>query len=248
MCIRDRVKGDLKDPSSWFDICDSVDGVVHAAAAWGDQMGNIDRQTVEAVLPRLRSEERTKAFVYTGGCWLYGETGNSVAKEDSAFNPLASFAWTIPSIELVLSTTHVRGMVIHPAMVYERDGGVFEHIFEDARNLGYARVVRGEFVRWPLIHRTDLAQLYVLMLERGNQGDIYNAATNHGVTIGKITRTIASRLGINADPVVCDTKTAIEEYGSWAEGYALDQQISGEKARFQLKWRPEYEDVFAEIS
>ena len=99
------VQGDLKDPSRWIDICDSVDGVVHAAAVWGDQMGNIDRQTIEAVLPRLRSDERTKAFVYTGGCWLYGETGNSVATEDSAFNPLASFAWTIPSIELVLSTT-----------------------------------------------------------------------------------------------------------------------------------------------
>lgn len=242
------VPGDLKDPEKWIDTCDRVDGVVHAAAAWGDQMGSIDRQTVNAILQRLQSGNTTKAFLYTGGCWLYGETGNSVATEDSVFNSLASFAWSIPTLQLVLSAPNVRGMVIHPAMVYERDGGVFKHIFEDAKNLGYVRVIRGENVRWPLVHRMDLARLYVLMLEGGEQGDVYNAATNLGVPIGVITRAIANRLGIKTDPVVCDTKTAMYEIGSWAEGYALDQQMSGEKARLQLGWCPEYVDVIAEIT
>lgn len=242
------VKGDLKNPTKWIDVCDSVDGVVHAAAVWGNQMGSIDRQVVDAVLSRLQLGDLTKAFVYTGGCWLYGETGNTVATEDSEFAPLASFAWSVPTIKRVLSASSVRGMVIHPAMVYERDGGVFEHIFEDAKNLGYVRVIRGENIRWPLVHRMDLAKVYALMLERGKQGDVFNAATNHGVSIGKTTRAIASRLGINSSPVVCDTKTAIREIGSWADGYALDQQMSGEKARLQLGWRPEYKDVIAEIS
>jgi len=68
------------------------------------------------------------------------------------------------------------------------------------------------------------------MLENGKQGDVYNAVTNHGVEIGKITRAIGNRLGIKSQPAVCDTKTAMAEIGSWAEGYALDQQLSGEKA------------------
>jgi len=242
------VKGDLADPTTWISICDSVDGIVHAAAVWGDQMGKIDRQTVEAILSRLHSGGITKAFVYKGGCWLYGETGDSVATEESPFSPLASFAWSLDSIKLVLKATHVRGMVIHPAMVYERDGGVFEQIFEDVKNHGYARVVGGENVRWPLVHRIDLAQVYALMLERGQSGDMYNVATNDGVPIGAITRAITSRLGIDSEPVVYDTKTAISEIGSWAEGYALDQQMSGAKARSELGWRPLYEDVFAEIS
>ena len=211
-------------------------------------MGSIDRQTVEAILSRLQSGGKPKAFVYTGGCWMYGATGDLVATEDTPFNPLASFAWAVPTIQSVLTATHVRGMVIHPAMVYERDGGVFERVFEDAKSLGYVRVVRGENVRWPLVHRTDLAQVYALMLERGEQGDVYNVATNHGVSIGTITRAIANRLGIESEPVVCDTKSAIAEIGSWAEGYALDQQMSGAKARSVLGWCPKYEDVFAEIS
>ena len=242
------VTGDIENPCNWIDICDSIDGVVHAAAVRRDKMGTIDRQVVEAVLSRLSSEASPKAFIYTGGCWLYGETGNSIATEETIFNPLASFAWTIPTMQSVLSAKFVRGMVIHPAMVYERDGGVFEHIFEDAKKLGYVRVIRGEHVRWPLIHRMDLARLYVSMLEQGKHGNVYNGATNHGVTIGEITRTIAKRLGIDSDPVVLDTKTAIREIGSWAEGYAIDQQMSGEKARIQLGWCPDYEDIISEIA
>lgn len=46
----------------------------------------------------------------------------------------------------------------------------------------------------------------------------------------------------------CDIKTAVSEIGSWAEGYRLDQRMSGEKARLQLGWWPEYEDVIAEVS
>ena len=242
------VKGDLKDPAHWIDTCDDVDGIVHAAAVWGDQMGSVDRQTVEAILSRLQSGGKPKAFVYTGGCWMYGETGDLVATEDTPFNPLASFAWAVPTIQSVLTATDIRGMVIHPAMVYERDGGVFERVFEDAKNLGYVRVVGSENVRWPLVHRLDLAQAYALMLEQGEHGDVYNIATNHGVSIGALTRAIANRLGIESDPVLYDTKKAMTEIGSWAEGYALDQQMSGAKARSVLGWRPKYEDVFTEIS
>jgi len=242
------VAGDLREPSAWISCCDQVDGVVHAAAAWGDQMAEFDRRAVEAILQRLQMSELEKAFVYTGGCWLYGETGDVVATESSKFKPLESFAWSIDTIDKVLSTNNIRGMVIHPAMVYDRDGGVFEHIFEDVKQLGYVRVVKGEGVRWPLIHRADLAELYLLMLEKGEHGDSFNAATNHGVAIGKLTRTIARRLGVSSTPIACDIETAKREMGSWAEGYAIDQQMSGDKARSLLGWKPKYEDIFAEIA
>ena len=70
----------------------------------------------------------------------------------------------------------------------------------------------------------------------------------NGITIGEITRTIAKRLGMTADPVVCDVETAKSEIGSWAEGYALDQQISGDKAKVQLGWVPKHTNVIADIA
>lgn len=242
------IEGDLNNPSRWVEVVENVDAVIQAAAAWGDDMGKVDRLVVDALLEKMHSDNSPKALIYTGGCWLYGRTGDTVATEETAFDPLDSFDWTIPTIQTVLSTPYIRGMVIHPAMVYERNGGVFEHIFKDAKELGYVRVIGGENIRWPLVHRMDLAELYVLMLEQGKQGDVYNAAAIDGVYIGDITRVIAKRLGINTNPVVLDVDDAKSEFGSWADGYALDQQMSGQKAMEQLGWRPKHLDVMADIA
>lgn len=245
------IDGDIEHPDCWIDTIDRVDGVVHAAAAWGDTEGGIDAVLVDAILTRAqtaRPGNTRLAFIYTGGCWLYGNTGDHVATEESPLVPLASFSWCIPEMDKVLRSPHVRGMVIHPAMVYERNGGVFEPVFNDAAKLGYVRIVHNESVRWPLVHRIDLAALYALMLERGKAGDVYNGATNDGVPIGVLTRSIATRLGITADPQICSVETAIQSMGSWADGYALDQQMSGAKARSALGWAPVHEDPIAVIS
>ena len=242
------VSGDIKSPENWLYICDQVDGVIHAAATWDEEMSGVDQQLVHEVLSRLALSDTPKAFIYTGGCWLYGETGDSVATENTVANELKSFEWTLSSINNVLNAVNVRGMVVHPAMVYERGGGVFEHIYSDIKQLGYTRVVKSESIRWPLVHRTDLADLYVLMLERGKAGDVFNGSTNDGVPIGVITRAIAKHHGITTAPEIMDVATACKEIGSYAEGYALDQQMSSVKAREQLGWRPRFTDPLAVIS
>ena len=51
------------------------------------------------------------------------------------------------------------------------------------------------------------------MLEQGQGGDVYKCVAQDGVPIGKITRTIARRLGIEADPRVRDVSSAVREMG-----------------------------------
>ena len=84
--------------------------------------------------------------------------------------------------------------------------------------------------------------------EQAQRGDEYNAAAIEGVSIGLLTRTIASRLGIDTDPVVIDIESARAEFGSSAPGYALDQQMSGQKAIDRLGWQPRHLDVIADIA
>lgn len=242
------IEGNLRVPTNWIHIAKTVDAIIHAAAVWDEDMEAVDRRFIEALLGTLQDDLSSKALIYTGGCWSYGETGDVVATERTPLRPIASFAWSIPIMRMVLTAPVIRGMVIHPAMVYEQGGGVFEHMYDDARERRIVRVVGGEKVRWPLIHSEDLARLYVLMLEKGKQGDVYNAAAMHGVAVGTIARAIAHQCGIPGDPVVCDTETAMAEIGSWAEGYALDQQMSGEKAIKRLGWAPKHVDVFADIT
>jgi nucleoside-diphosphate-sugar epimerase len=69
-----------------------------------------------------------------------------------------------------------------------------------------------------------------------------------GVAIGTIARAIADSMGVKAEPVVRDIESAKSELGSSAEGYALDQQMSGKKAMTELGWRPQYLDVYSDIA
>lgn len=51
-------------------------------------MGQVECLVVDAISQRLQPSNTPKTLGYTGGCWLYGETGNAVAAESSAFNPI----------------------------------------------------------------------------------------------------------------------------------------------------------------
>lgn len=239
--------GNLCDIEDWIAVVNDVEGIVHAAATWDEGMAATDRRVVEAVLSTIVSCDPPRPFVYTGGTWKYGQTGDAIATEESPTFDIKYFADSVNIEEMVLSAHHIRGMVIHPAMVYEDHGGVFENMYNDAKKLGYVRVIGGEHVRWPLVHHDDLGELYVLALERGQRGDVFNGSAIDGYPIGKIARTIAQRLNAEIDPRILPTSEAVREFGPWAEGYAIDHQVSGKKAKQRLGWRPSHCDVIADI-
>src|SRR5262249_60991865 len=116
---------------------------------------------------------RRPRFSYTGGCWLFGSTGEAVATETTPFDPLPAFAWMVPNLRRVLAAPGIAGIVIHPAMVYADDGGVFDRFARDAVDRHAVRVVASEAERWPLVQADDLAQLYALALERAPTGSRY---------------------------------------------------------------------------
>jgi len=58
----------------------------------------------------------------------------------------------------------------------------------------------------------------------------------------------AHRAGIDTDPLVRPIEDAVAELGEWARGYAIDQRMSGAKARRELLWSPAHTDPVAEIS
>ena len=158
--------GDIALPGSWATTLPALDAVIHAACDFDTDMGAIDCRLLDVLLPALGRLARRPRFIYTGGCWLFGATGDEVATEDSAFDPLPAFAWMVESLTRVLGSPSVDGIVIHPAMVHAGDGGVFRRFAADVSAHRPVRVVASEAVRWPLVHADDLAQLYALALER----------------------------------------------------------------------------------
>jgi nucleoside-diphosphate-sugar epimerase len=239
--------GDIRMPEPWLAAVDRVDGVIHAATDFGADMAAMDQVLLDALLPRLAANARDQRLLYTGGCWLYGATEDTVATEQSPFDALPAFAWMVPAIHRVLATPGIRSTVIHPAMVYQGVEGVFARFAQDARALGRVRIVGHEATRWPLVHRHDLAALYVLALERSAPGQSYNAAAVGGLPVGVIARAIARHFGADETLVVRPVDAAAAELGEWARGYALDQQMSGDKARRDLGWHPVWHEPLADL-
>ncbi|HXV23170.1 MAG TPA: NAD-dependent epimerase/dehydratase family protein [Alphaproteobacteria bacterium] len=239
--------GDIREPQAWLEGLPEVDGVAHAATDFGDDMGDVDTRLLDKLLPVLGKMRRPR-FVYTGGCWLYGPTGAEPATEASPFDPLPAFAWMVPNLQRVLEASDVRGLVVHPAMVYEQSGGVFSSFIEHARGGGPVLVVGGVHVHWPLVHADDLARLYALVLERGEEGQSYNGAALPGLAVSPLALAIAKSFGdADCEVRIVSADEAAALRGEWARGYAIDQSMSGEKARRELDWRPVHLDPIADL-
>jgi nucleoside-diphosphate-sugar epimerase len=240
--------GDIGSPESWAESLPPVDAVIHAACDVASDMGAIDRHLLDILLPALAAQPIKPRFIYTGGCWLFGATGDDIATETTPFNALPTFAWMVPNLRRVLMASEIDGIVIHPAMVFVEAGGVFRRFAKDAAERCAVRVVAGEQVRWPLVHREDLADLYALALERAPAGSSYIGAAIEGVAVGQIARAFARRFATPVhEPEVVSTETVATELGEWARGYALDQRLSGGSARRELGWRPQHLDPIGEI-
>ncbi len=241
------IRGDITDPCRWIDAVPEYDAVVPVAITWCDEMADIDARLTRLLIDALTTPTAEKTLIYTSGCWVYGATGNTVATESSPHSLCSEFAWGSSLSQSVLDDTGISGMVILPAMVYERDGGVLEPMISDALQRKRIRLVGSDYTRWPMVHRFDLAVLYALMLERGQRGAAYNAAATDGVRVGEIAKVLTARFHLQQHAEVVSVEEAIETMGSWASGYSIDQQMSGRKAMEELGWNPQYTDVLAEL-
>lgn len=244
------VRGDIRWPGEWADVVESVDAVIQVAGDFTTEAASIDRKLVTVLLGRFADLDREPrpTYIYTGGCWLYGNTGDRVATEHYPLNPPSEWAWSVDHLTMILRASEVRGIVIHPAMVYERDGGVLGRFRDDLVQLGRVRVLGDEKVRWPLVHRTDIGELYALALEQAPRGESYNGAAIDSIPVGALARAMARRVGAEPIPLVQPIEEAVKELGEWARGYAIDQRMSGGKARRQLGWSPLHTDPIADIS
>lgn len=235
-------RGDLRVPAEWAAEAVGHDAIIHAAATFGDDMGAIDDRVVSALIEAAKSARHKPRLIYTGGCWLYGETGDAVATEESRFNPIAAFSWMVGNAARLLATPEFSTAILHPAMVYHADGGVFDRFIEPARENRPMEIWGDRRTRWPLIHRSDLARAYCDLLERPGLTGHFNASAEEGVRVGDIVEAIAQALHTSLPPVTLSAGDLVSRHGAWAIGPTLDQQMSAEKLRSETGWTPEITD------
>ncbi len=238
----DPSRGDLRAPAGWAAEAVGHDAIIHAAATFSDDMGDVDTQVVSALIGAAKQTRHKPRLIYTGGCWLYGETGDAVATEDSRFNPIPAFSWMVGNAARLLATPAFSAAILHPAMVYHADGGVFDRFIEPPREGRPMEIWGDRQTRWPLIHRSDLARAYCDLLVRPDLTGHFNVVSEEGVRVGDIVDAIAQALGSTLPPATLSADVLVSRHGAWAIGPTLDQQMSAAKLRSETGWTPEITD------
>lgn len=236
------VAGDLRRPADWIDAAAAADAVVHCAATFDDTMAATDRAVLDALLPALAETGRGGAprrLVYTGGVWLWGDTGGEAADENSPLDPPAGFAFLGEGAARVAAAPGLDGLVVHPGLVCGAGAGPVAMLAARARQTGRVPVIGGAERRWPLVDARDLGDLYRRVLEGGEPGRQWLGVAAPGVRQGDLAAALAAGLGLSDQaPEVLDAEAAEAAFGAGAAPYALDQVLSGDRARRELGWRP----------
>jgi len=234
--------GDLGNPAGYAGSAWGRAAFVHVAQDWTPQGPELDRKTITSARDLLRGQVGA-TFIYTSGVWVQGPT-EGVADESTPLKPARAVTWRPPHEQAALEMAKdgIRSVVIRPGIVYGgARGGIPATFFGTALKHGAAHTIGPGENHWPMVHVDDLAELYVRLVERAPAGSVYYAADASRLTQREIAE--AAARGAGKDGKV----QAQQPDGTpYHEALMLDQQISSEKARNDLDWRPRHESFLAE--
>ncbi|BAC88423.1 NAD-dependent epimerase/dehydratase family protein [Gloeobacter violaceus] len=226
---------DLADTAALAQAAREVDAVVHAGATGGSDGAEVDRRATFALLEALRGT--AKPFLYTSGVWIMGNTGGQVLDEAAPLDPTPLIAWRAELEAKLLAESGVRAVVVRPAVVYGRGGGLVGGLVDSGREAGVVRYVGDGENRWPLVHVDDLARLYAAAIESGLSNTVFIAAAGPSLRLKDIALAASRAAGIPGRVESWPLEAARQTLGAFADALALDQQVTAAKATRLLGWQ-----------
>lgn len=232
------VRGDLRNPASLTAGVQQADAVIQAGTTNGSDMAQVDTESVEAMLTALEGSQ--KPFIYTSGAWVLGNTGKTIATEDSPTDPPPLVAWR-PALEqriLAAARRGVQSVVLRPAAVYGRGGGILAMLLALARQQGMAHYIGSGENHYPMVQVDDLADAYVRALIMASAGMLLDLPGSPVFRLKEIVQAISQVAGLGGRTASWSLDEARQYLGPLADALALDQQFSGARARQVLGWTP----------
>jgi nucleoside-diphosphate-sugar epimerase len=141
----------------------------------------------------------------------------------------------------------IRTAVIRPAIVYGRGGGIPAGFVDSAQKDGAAQYVGTGDNRWPFVHVDDLADLYLLALEKAPPGTLLLAVSGPSYRVRDVAAAASRGAGAGGKTLALPLEEARKKLGAYADALVLDQQASGRRAEELLGWRPYRSDVLEDI-
>ncbi|MFI2292079.1 NAD-dependent epimerase/dehydratase family protein [Streptomyces niveus] len=239
------VAGALGDTDVLREAARRADGVIHLGVDYAGGTAEADRAAAQA----LQEGAGSGPYVHTGGVWVYGDT-DGVVGEDAPHSPPRITAWRLENEKEVLARAATGGLpvVVMPGLVYGHSGGLTQAYFvEPGRAAGAVPCIGDGSNHWALVHVDDLAELYVLALN-APAGSVYAGVGGENLPLADITRALSHAAGCPGKIESVTLEEAVRRMGPLAEAFALDQQLSGARARRELGWKPTRLDALADLA
>lgn len=242
------VQGTLADHRVLREMTHDADAVVHCAfdGSTEDAVA-LEARALDAMLDAVDTTH--EAFVYTSGCWVYGDTGDGFADESAPLNPPAILAWRPSHEKKVLDARRhkLRTIVVRPGVVYGDGGGIPGMMVAQAQAGTLVIAGSGEN-RWATVRVDALGELYALAVEQGPGGSTYNGVNGDPVTYGEIARAASRAGGRDGTVDAIPLEQARKAMGPFADALALDQRVLAIKAQTELGWDPDRPTLLEELS
>ncbi|MEV6610436.1 NAD-dependent epimerase/dehydratase family protein [Kutzneria sp. NPDC051319] len=234
------VRGALTDTDVLREQASLADAAIHLGMA-NERTAEVDLAAAQAMQDGLADRG---PYVHTGGTWVFGDT-DGVADETHPMSPPALTSWRLDNEKQVLANGG-RPVIVMPGLVYGNNGGLIQAFYVDpARRDGELPQIGDGSTHWALVHVEDLADLYVRALT-AKPRSVFVGVDDQNPTIADVSRALAHATGV---PVrAMDLAEATRRMGPIAEAFALDQQLTGAKARRELGWQPRHTDAVAELA
>jgi nucleoside-diphosphate-sugar epimerase len=214
------------------------DAVVHAAMDYG--LGPpADAEAVDAMLEAARTAGRPFTVLYTSGVWVLGST-HTKASEGTATQPPAAVAWRPGHERRVLDAASegIATAVIRPGIVFGEKRGLIVPWFQSAVSEGRSAFVGSGDQRWALVHRTDLAELYRLVLEK-RAGGIFHGVDGASPKVSEAAVAASHAAGKGGAVRAIPIEEARRTMGLMADALAMDQVVVSARAA-EVGWAPRH--------
>ncbi|MBS0279246.1 MAG: SDR family oxidoreductase [Proteobacteria bacterium] len=241
-------RGSLEDVESLKRAAKDADGVIHLAFIHDftkfAENGQIDKRAIEAMGEAL--EGTNKPFVVTSGTGFLAP--GRLATEDDVSPADKGVPRVSEAAAFAFADRGVRVSAIRLPQVHGGEGkaGFVGYLYEVARQKRVSGYVGDGRERWPSAHRSDVAVLYRLALEKGRAGAAYHAVAEEGVATRAMAEVFAKVL--NVPLVSIKPEDAQAHFGFIAMFAGLDIPASSAKTRAELGWTPKEIGLIEDIS
>lgn len=247
------VLGNIHDEQILKTAFSDADAVIHTADSADDAYA------MDTMVNLLEGSGKT--FIFTSGSAIFGSKENGEAnyfvfREDIPLSPRIEMASRVLINQYVQQSAqkNIRSIVIVPTMVYgnglgmKKDSIQLPALIRFSKEKGYGVYFgKGENI-WSNLHIEDLADLYILALEKANPGSLYYAENGFS-TIKNIAEKISGCFSLQPAQSV-SIREAVDRFGPAGGyfGFASNSFCNADKARIELGWKPRHTSIEAFIN